>query len=98
MLGAVVPEQLRVHQAASPNCQGLGSLWNLAGGNLTESSQRWGACSGAVLTDVPKRMFPKRDLAAKLGQRLAPVFFTKEELRDVKAVKDPGAWLAHDPL
>jgi hypothetical protein len=37
-------------------------------------------------------MFPKRDLAAKLGQRLPPVFFTTEELREVKAVKDPGAW------
>ena len=51
---------------------------------------RWGACSGAVLTDVPKRMFPKRDLAAKLGERFPPVFFNTEELRDVKAVKEAG--------
>ena len=57
-----------------------------------------GAWSGAVLSEVPRRMFPKRDMAAKLGARFPPVFFSTDELRDVRDVKDPGAGPAHEAL
>lgn len=46
--------------------------------------------SGAILTEVPKRMFPKKADAMKLAGRIPPIIISAQELRELKIVKDPG--------
>ncbi|CAL8470635.1 g10177 [Coccomyxa elongata] len=49
--------------------------------------------TGAILTEVPKRMFPKKADAEKLAGRILPVIISTQELRELKIVKDPGLYL-----
>ncbi|EIE22641.1 ATP-dependent DNA helicase ii [Coccomyxa subellipsoidea C-169] len=49
--------------------------------------------TGAILTEVPKRMFPKKADAEKLAGRIPPVVISTQELRELKIVKDPGLYL-----
>lgn len=45
------------------------------------------------MTEVPKRMFPKRADAEKLAGRIPPIIISTQELRELKIVKDPGELL-----
>ena len=46
--------------------------------------------AGAILTEVPKRIFPKKADAEKLAGRIPPVIISTQELRELKIVKEPG--------
>ena len=45
--------------------------------------------AGAVLTEVPKRIFPKFS-DTKMYDRLPPILLTSEELRSIRITQDPG--------
>ena len=47
------------------------------------------ALAGAVLTEVPKRVFPKFS-EPRLYERLPPIILTSEELRSIRITQDPG--------
>ena len=45
--------------------------------------------AGAVLTEVPKRIFP-RFSDPQLYKRIPPIILTSEELRSIRITQDPG--------
>ena len=45
--------------------------------------------AGAVLTEVPKRIFPKFS-DTKMYDRLPPILLTSEELRSIRITQAPG--------
>ena len=49
--------------------------------------------AGAVLTEVPKRIFP-RFSDPQLYKRIPPIILTSEELRSIRITQDPGDLLA----
>ncbi len=53
---------------------------------------RVSAPAGAVLTEVPKRVFPKFS-EPRLYNRLPPIILTSEELRSIRITQDPGMFL-----